>query len=633
MGIEAKPETHGFQTEVQQLLDLMIHSLYSNREIFLRELISNASDAADKLRFLALKDDSLYEEDADLKIRVEYDRKQKTISVSDNGLGMTRDEVVENLGTIAKSGTKQFFDSLTGDQGKDAQLIGQFGVGFYSSFIVAEKVEVFTRRAGHARSEGVYWVSTGESGYDIETIDRPKRGTKVVLHLRKDTVEFLDGYRLRSVIKRYSDHISIPIIMNTEGDDATTGDETVNTATALWTRNKKDIKEDEYREFYKHVSHDFEPPLTWVHHKVEGKLEYNSLLFIPARAPFVLGDRQQRHGIKLYVKRVFIMDDAEQLLPAYLRFIRGVVDSDDLPLNISREILQQNRTIDSIRSGCTKKILGMLKDMSEKEPEKYLKFWKEFGRVFKEGAIEDSDNRDTLAKLFRFSSTHENSEEQNVSLDDYVSRMQNDQKAVYFITAESFVTASNSPHLEIFRKHGIEVLLMTDPVDEWVVTHLNEYEGKPLQSVMKGELDLTEKTEKEDSKQTETSRKELNELVNRVKKVLEDRVKDVRTTQRLTTSPACLVADENDIGRTLERILKASGQKYPASKPILEINPDHPVIKRLINENDDAVFADWTHILFDESLLSEGGQLEDPAGFVQRLNKLFLQLGKENSEK
>jgi len=626
MGVEARQETRGFQAEVRQLLDLMIHSLYSNKEIFLRELISNASDAADKLRFEALQNDDLYEGDVELKIRVEYDKKQKTISVTDNGVGMSRDEIIEHLGTIAKSGTRQFFESLTGDQSKDAQLIGQFGVGFYSAFIVAEKVEVSSRRAGLPRTEGVRWTSSGAGEYTVETIDRPKRGTKVVLYLRNEAKEFLDGFRLRGIIRHYSDHISLPIVMPAEGQDAK-GEETVNNATALWARNKKDIKEEEYQEFYKHVSHDFQPPLTWLHHKVEGKLEYTSLLFIPAHAPYDLWDRQQRHGVKLYVKRVFIMDDAEQLVPSYLRFIRGVVDSDDLPLNISREILQHNKTIDAIRSGCTKKILGLLRDMAGKEPDKYNEFWKEFGRILKEGVIEEHDKLEDLAKLFRFSSTQTDSEEQTVSLEDYAGRMQKDQKAIYYITADSFATAKNSPHLEIFRKKGMEVLLMSDPIDEWVTTHLHEFDGKPLQSVMKGELDLDDEKDKKDSDKLAEDNQELTDLTTRIKAVLDGRVKDVRTTQRLTTSPACLVADEHDMGRTMERILKASGQKIPASKPLLEINPEHPVITRLKQETDQDIFADWSNILFEQALLSEGGQLEDPAGFVQRLNKMFLRLG------
>ena len=644
MGVEAQKETLGFQTEVQQLLDLMIHSLYSDKEIFLRELISNASDASDMLRFEALRDDSLYEEDADLKIRVEYNKDNKTITVLDNGIGMSREEVIEHLGTIAKSGTQEFFNSLTGDQSKDSKMIGQFGVGFYSSFIVAEKVEVTTRRAGAPRVEGVRWTSDGTSDYTIETVDRPKRGTKVVLYLREDASEFLDGFRLRHIIKKYSDHISLPIIMPSEdvGTDASTdddekvadklvtADETVNSATALWTRNKKDIKEEEYNEFYKHVGHDFEDPLSYVHSKVEGKLEYSSLLYIPSRAPFDLWDRQQRHGIKLYVRRVFIMDDAEQLVPSYLRFIRGVVDSDDLPLNVSREILQRNKTIDSIRSGTTRKILDLLARMAKKEPEKYAKFWEAFGRVMKEGVIEETDRKEDLASLFRFSSTHEDKEEQTVSLADYVERMSEDQEVIYYVVADNFSTAKNSPHLEIFRKKGIEVLLLIDPIDEWLTTHLTEFGGKQLQSVTKGELNLGKLDEEKDKDSRKESNKESGELIEKIKKALESKVKDVRVTNRLTQSPACLVADEHDMGLNLERILKASGQAVPQSKPILEINIDHPVVKKL-GEAVDEQFEDWSHILFDQALLSAGGELEDPAGFVHRLNNMFIAL--DSSEK
>lgn len=625
MPVEANQETHGFQTEVKQLLHLMIHSLYSNREIFLRELISNASDAADKLRFEALKNDSLYEDDAELKIRIEFNKDQKTITVIDNGIGMSRDEVIEHLGTIAKSGTKQFFDSLTGDETRDSKLIGQFGVGFYSCFIVASKVEVVTRRAGMARGEGVRWISNGENDYTIETVDRPKRGTKVILHLRDDMDEFLDGWRLRSIVTKYSDHITLPIVMDKEGEDEK-GEETVNKATALWTRNKKDISDEEYNEFYKHVGHDFEDPMAHVHSKVEGKLEYTSLLYIPGRAPFDLWDREQRHGVKLYVRRVFIMDDAEQLIPPWLRFVRGIVDSDDLPLNVSREILQHNKVIDSIRAGCTKKVLGLLKEMAEKEPDKYAGFWKTFGKVLKEGVIEGADHLDDLSELFRFASTHEDTEDQGVSLKDYVGRMQEGQKAIYYVIADSHATAKNSPHLEIFRKKGIEVLLLSDPIDEWVTTHLTEYENKPLQSVNKGQLDLGEVQDEEEKKQEEQKNKDYSKLVERIKAILDERVKDVRITSRLTTSPACLVSDENDMGRHLEQILKASGQAIPGSKPILEINPDHPIVKKIDSETDEEKFGDWSHILFDQALLSEGGQLDDPASFVHKLNSMIMTL-------
>ncbi len=642
MSVEAKQETLGFQTEVKQLLHLMIHSLYSNKEIFLRELISNASDAADKLRFEALKNDALYENDSDLKIKVEFDKELKTITVIDNGVGMSRDEVIEHLGTIAKSGTKQFFEALTGDQSKDSQLIGQFGVGFYSCFIVAKKVEVFTRRAGLGQDEGIRWVSEGENDYTIETINLPKRGTRVVLHLRDDMDEFLNDYRLKTIITKYSDHITLPIMMDAEVKDEDSKDEstedkdtppktkiveeTVNSATALWARNKKDITEEEYNEFYKHVGHDFEAPMAHIHNRVEGKLEYTSLLYIPSRAPFDLWDRQRRHGVKLYVKRVFIMDDAEQLIPAWLRFVRGVVDSDDLPLNVSREILQNNKVIDSIRSGCTKKVLGLLKTMAEKEPDNYQKFWKTFGRVIKEGVVDGDDYKDDLINLFRFSSTHEDSEEQTVSFKDYIERMKEGQKAIYYVSADNYAMAKNSPHLEVFRKKGIEVLLMSDPVDEWVTTHWVEVEGKPIQSVNKGELDLGEIQGEDEKKEEEKKNKDYDKLAKRIQDVLGLKVKEVRPTSRLTTSPACLVADENDMGRQMEQILKASGQEIPTSRPILEINPDHPIVKKIDNETNEELFADWSHILFDQALLSEGSQLEDPASFVNKLNSLIVTL-------
>ena len=637
MTVEAKKEALGFQTEARQLLDLMIHSLYSNSEIFLRELISNASDAADRLRFEGLQDDGLFEDDPELKIRVEYDKKRKTITVIDNGIGMSRQEAVDHLGTIAKSGTKRFLESLTGDQSKDSQLIGQFGVGFYSSFIVAEKVEVVTRRAGLPREEGARWISDGKSEYTVETVARPRRGTKVTLHLRDEAKDFLDGYRLRGIINKYSDHISLPIVMLKEGKDEK-GEERVNAATALWTRNKKDIKEEEYQEFYKTVSHDFEAPLCHVHSKVEGKLEYASLLFIPARAPFDLWDRQQRHGVKLYVKRVFIMDDAEQLLPPYLRFVKGVVDSDDLPLNISRELLQRNKTIDAIRSGCVKKVLDLLKRLASKEPEKYQTFWRTFGRVLKEGVIDAPDKRDELAKLFRFKSTREDGEEDTVSLDDYAARMKEGQEAIYYVTADSYATAKNSPHLEIFREKGIEALLLTDPIDEWMVSHLTEYAEKPLQSVTKGELDVEalggaggedgaeDKSEAEGQEAGAGADEAaaLEELTQRVKQALDERVKEVRVTRRLTDSPACLVADSHELGRHLEQILQATGQQVARAKPVLEINPRHPIVEKLKNEQNEERFGDWAGLIFDQALLSEGGQPEDPAGFVRRLNKLLF---------
>ena len=642
MSVEANQETLGFQTEVKQLLDLMVHSLYSNREIFLRELISNASDAEDKLRFEALQDDGLYEKDSDLKIRVEFNKELKTITVLDNGAGMSRDEVIENLGTIAKSGTKQFFESLTGDQTKDSQLIGQFGVGFYSCFIVAKKVEVITRRAGESRAKGVRWISEGENDYSIETVDRAKRGTKVVLHLREDADEFLNGYRLREIITKYSDHISFPIIMDKDDvkdgvvdkdkdkdkDKIESGEDTVNSATALWTRNKKEIKNEEYNEFYKHIGHDFEDPLAHTHNKVEGKLEYTSLLYIPSRAPFDLWDREQRHGVKLYVRRIFIMDDAQQLLPPWLRFIRGVIDSDDLPLNISREILQQNKVVDSIRSGCTKKIIGLLKSMAKNDEEKYQKFWKIFGKVLKEGVVDSTDYKDDLSHLFRFSSTHEDTEDQKVSLKDYVERMPESQKSIYYVIADSYMTAKSSPHLEIFRKKDIEVLLLSEPIDEWVTTHLSEFDSKKLQSVNKGELDLGDIQDEGEKKKDKESNKAHDELVKRIKDILDEKVKEVRVTSRLTTSPACLVSDDNDMGRHLEQILKASGQNIPGSKPILEINPDHPIIKKIDGEKDNDLFTDWSHILFDQALLSEGGQLADPVNFVNKLNAMIVSMAK-----
>ena len=638
MAVKANQETLGFQTEVKQLLDLMVHSLYSNREIYLRELISNASDAEDKLRFEALQDDSLYEKDTDLKIRVEFNKDLKTITVLDNGIGMSREEVIENLGTIAKSGTKQFFEALTGDQTKDSQLIGQFGVGFYSCFIVAKKVEVTTRRAGESREKGVRWISAGENDYSIETVDRAKRGTKVVLHLRDDADEFLNSYRLREIITKYSDHISFPIVMDKDNEDDVDnkdgkgddkiGEDTVNSATALWTRNKKEIKDDEYNEFYKHIGHDFEDPLAHIHNKVEGKLEYTSLLYIPSRAPFDLWDREQVHGVKLYVRRIFIMDDAKQLLPPWLRFVKGVVDSDDLPLNVSREILQQNKVVDSIRSGCTKKIIGLLKSMSKNDEEKYQKFWKIFGKVLKEGVVDTSDYKDELSDLFRFSSTHDDTEDQKVSLKDYVGRMQEGQQSIYYVIADSYTTAKSSPHLEIFKKKGIEVLLLSEPIDEWVTTHLSEFDGKKLQSVNKGELDLGDIQDEKEKKKSEKKSKAHIDLVKHIKEVLDEKVKEVRVTSRLTTSPACLVSDDNDMGRHLEQILKASGQSIPGAKPILEINPDHPIIQKIIAEKDDDLFSDWSHILFDQALLSEGGQLSDPGNFVNKLNSMIVSMTK-----
>ncbi len=623
MNTESHKETLGFQAEVRQLLKLMIHSLYSNKEIFLRELISNASDAADKLRFEALTDDALYEGDSDLKIRVSYDRDARTLTVSDNGIGMSRAEVVDNIGTIAKSGTREFFQSLTGDQARDAHLIGQFGVGFYSAFIVADKVTVVSRRAGLAAEHGVRWESAGEGEYTLETVAKEKRGTDVILHLREGEEELANGWRLRSIIRKYSDHITLPILMKKEDGDE---DETVNQAAALWARPKQEISQEQYDEFYKHVAHDFEPPLAHTHSKVEGKQEYTQLLYLPARAPFDLWDREQRHGIKLYVRRVFIMDDAKQLMPSYLRFVRGVIDSNDLPLNVSREILQHSKDIDAMRAGSVKKVLGLLEDLAQNQPEKYETFWREFGTVFKEGVGEDFANKERIAKLLRFASTHADAENQEVSLAGYVERMKAGQEKIYYVTADSFAAAKNSPHLEIFRKKGIEVLLLSDRVDEWLAAHLTEFEGKALQSVAKGALDLGGLQDEAERQEQEKEAGEFKELSEQIKQALGDKVKEVRTTHRLTASPACLVADAHDMGANLERLLKAAGQDVSHSKPILEINPHHPIVQKVKEEAGQERFADWSHILFDQALLSEGGQLEDPAGFVHKLNGLMLAL-------
>ena len=625
MSVEAHKETLGFQTEVNQLLDLMIHSLYSNKEIFLRELVSNAADAADKLRFEAISDDALYEGDSELKIRIDYDKKAGTITITDNGIGMNRQEVIEHIGTIAKSGTKQFFNSLTGDQAKDAQLIGQFGVGFYSSFIVADKVTLTSRRAGLTAEHGVCWESTGKGDYTLETVQRAERGTEVVLHLKKDEEEFLDGYRLRHIIKKYSDHITLPIIMKAEGED--NEDETVNSASALWARSKNEISDEEYNEFYKHVGHDFEDPLAHVHSRVEGSQEYTSLLYIPGRAPFDLWDRDSKHGIKLYVRRVFIMDDAEQLMPNYLRFVRGVIDSNDLPLNVSREILQHSKDIDAMRAGSTKKVLGMLENLAKNDADKYGKFWKEFGRVIKEGIVEDTPNRDQIAKLLRFSSTQGESDTQDVALANYVDRMKAEQDKIYYVTAETYGAAKNSPHLEIFKDKGIEVLLLHDRIDEWVANHLTEFDGKELQSVTKGDLDLGKLADEEDKKKEKETETEFKSLIEDMQKTLDEKVKEVRISHRLTSSPACLVADSADIGGNMERILKEAGQTISASKKILEVNPDHPLVSRLKEEAKGERFDDLSNILFDQALLAEGGQLEDPANFVRRLNDLLLELG------
>jgi molecular chaperone HtpG len=639
MTVEAKKETLGFQTEVKHLLHLMIHSLYSNKEIFLRELISNASDAADKLRFEALANDSLYEGDSELKIRVAFDQDKKTVTITDNGIGMTRDEVQDHIGTIAKSGTKAFFERLTGDQAKDSELIGQFGVGFYSAFIVADKVTLTTRKAGADHAHGVRWESKGEGDYTIETIDKADRGTEIVLHLKESEEEFADGWRLRSIIKKFSDHISLPVIMereipaekDEEGNEtaaARVEDETVNSASALWAKSKDDISAEEYTEFYKHVAHDFSDPLTHVHSKVEGTNEYTLLLYVPGRAPFDLWDRDTKHGVKLYIKKVFITDDAEQLMPRYLRFVRGVIDADSLPLNVSREILQQSKQISAIKSGAVKKVLGMLEDMAENDVETYQKFWEQFGNVIKEGPIEDFKNKDRVAGLLRFASTHSDDKAQNVSLADYIGRMKEGQEKIYFVTADSFAAAKNSPHLEVFRKKGIEVLLLSDRIDEWLISSLSEFDGKHLQSIAKGELDLEKFETEEDKKHQEEVGKDFESVLTQMQEVLKDKVSEVKISHRLTDSPACLVTGAYDMSLNMERIMKEAGHAMNmmgmgGSKPIFEINPDHGLVQALKNEQDDARFADISLILFDQAVLSEGGQLDDPAAFVHKLNGLL----------
>ena len=623
-------ETLGFQAEVKQLLQLMIHSLYSNREIFLRELISNASDACDKLRFEALNNAALLEHESELNIRISYDKAARTLTISDNGIGMNRDEVVSNLGTIAKSGTREFFSRLSGDQQKDANLIGQFGVGFYSSFIVADKVSVLTRRAGENIDQGVSWESDGGGEFMIEMVEKPTRGTTITLHLRADQDDLLNGQKIRSIIRKYSDHIIQPIIMKKEewkdgAQHVLDEEETANQAFALWTRPKNEISDDEYNAFYKHVSHDFSDPLAWTHARVEGRQEYTQLLYIPGRAPFDLWERDATHGVKLYVRHVFIMDDADQLMPHYLRFVRGVVDSNDLPLNVSREILQESKDIEAIRAGCTKKVLSLLEDLAAKDPEKYTQLWSEFGRVLKEGIGEDLANKEKIAGLLRLASTHADTAAETVTLADYIARMKEGQDKIYYITADTFNAAKNSPHLEVFRKKGIEVLLLTERVDEWVVSNLPEFQGKPLVSVAKGGLDLGQLEDEAEKKDQKNEAEELKYLTDKISVSLADRVKEVRVTHRLTDSPACLVADEHDMNANLARLLKASGQKVPTSRPILEINPKHPVVLRLKYE--ETKFDDWASVLFDQALLAEGGQLDDPASFVKRINQLLLEMG------
>ena len=629
----AEKQTLGFQAEVKQLLQLMIHSLYSNKEIFLRELISNASDASDKLRFEAINNDALFEGDTELRISVDFDKTARTISITDNGIGLSQQEAIEHLGTIAKSGTKEFFSKLSGDQQKDAALIGQFGVGFYSGFIVADRITVESRRAGLPADQGVRWESSGEGDFTVETIDKPQRGTSITLHLREGEDELLSAWQLRSIIRKYSDHISLPIQMRKEEWDEGKKEmvvrdelETINQASALWARSKSDVTDEQYKEFYKHVSHDYTEPLTWTHNRVEGRSEYTQLLYIPSRAPFDLWDRNQRSGIKLYVKRVFIMDDAEQLMPVYLRFVKGVIDSNDLPLNVSREILQESRDVKVIREGSTKRVLGMLEELAnadeQEKKDKYASFWKEFGQVLKEGIGEDTTNKERIAKLLRFASTHHEGDTQTVSFADYVSRMKDGQDKIYYVTADSWTAARNSPHLEIFRKKGVEVLLLTDRVDEWMLSFLNEFDGKQLVSVAKGDLDLGKLEDEGEKKQKEETQAEYKDLIEKMKKALDEKAADVRVTFRLTDSPACLVAGENELSGNLLRMLKAAGQKAPDSKPILEINPNHPLVQRLKYE--DVKFDDWSSILFDQAMLAEGGQLTDPAGFVKKLNDMLL---------
>jgi len=622
-------ETMGFQTEVKQLLQLMIHSLYSNREIFLRELVSNASDACDKLRFEALHNDAMFENDSELQISISYDKEARTLTISDNGIGMSREEVINNLGTIAKSGTREFFSKLSGDQQKDAGLIGQFGVGFYSAFIVADKVVVTTRRAGENTDQGVCWESDGGGEFIIEMVEKATRGTSITLHLRDDQDDLLAGHKLRSIIRKYSDHIVQPIVMKKEEwkDGAqviTDEDETVNQASALWARSKNEISEDEYKAFYKHVGHDYEDPLAWTHARVEGRQEYTQLLYVPSRAPFDMWDHNAQHGIKLYVKRVFIMDDAEQLLPSYLRFVRGIVDSNNLPLNVSREILQESKDIKAIREGCTKKVLGLLEDLAANDAEKFTTFWGQFGQVIKEGTGQDFANKDRIAGLLRFASTLSDTPDETVSLADYIGRMKEGQDKIYYITADTFNAAKNSPHLEVFRKKGIEVLLLSARVDEWVVGSLTEFKEKTLVSVAKGGLDLGALEDEAEKLDQEKQATEHKDLTGKIETALAGRVKEVRVTHRLTDSPACLVADEDDMSGNMARMLKAAGQKVPESKPILEINPQHPVVIRLKAESEH--FDDWAAVLFDQALLAEGGQLDDPAGFVKRINHLMLEM-------
>ncbi|GEA13403.1 molecular chaperone HtpG [Alteromonas sp. KUL49] len=640
MAEAAQRETHGFQTEVKQLLHLMIHSLYSNKEIFLRELVSNAADAADKLRFRALENDSLYENDGELNVKLSVDSDANTITITDNGIGMSREEVIANLGTIAKSGTKDFFSKLSGDSAKDSQLIGQFGVGFYSAFIVASKVTVRTRAAGADASAGVEWISEGEGEFTLAEINKPTRGTEITLHLREEEKEFADAWRLRSIVSKYSDHISIPVQMwkdeVPESDDpdgekvpAQPGEwEVVNKATALWTRDKSDISDEEYSEFYKHISHDFADPLSWAHNKVEGKTEYTSLLYIPAKAPFDMWNREQSHGLKLYVQRVFIMDDAEQFMPTYLRFVKGLLDSNDLPLNVSREILQDNKITQALRQGCTKRVLQMLERMAKNDAEKYQSFWNEFGNVLKEGPAEDFGNKEKIAGLLRFSSTHDESDAQTVSLADYIERMKDGQEKIYYVTADSLQAAKSSPHLEIFRKKGIEVLLMGERIDEWLMSHLTEFSEKQFESIAKANLDLGDLEDEESKKAQEDAEKQVEGILERAKAALGEKVIDVKFTHRLTDSPACIVADDNGMTTQMMKLMQAAGQTVPDVKYHFELNPEHALVKLLADTQEEQLFNEWVSVLFDQAALSEQGSLKDPATFVQNLNTLLMKLAK-----
>ena len=630
-------ETHGFQTEVKQLLNLMAHSLYSNKEVFLRELVSNAADAADKLRFKALSDGALYEADGNLRVRLVLDKDNKTLTISDNGIGMSRDDVIEHLGTIAKSGTKAFFGQLSGDQARDSQLIGQFGVGFYSAFIVADKVTVLTRAAGQPTDRGVRWESDGDGSFTVADIDKAGRGTDVILHLRDSELEFLDDWRLRSIIGKYSDHISIAVEMWKDGEPeqtdedgtvtspATEGEwEQVNKATALWTRSKGEVSDEEYQEFYKHISHDYQDALAWSHNKVEGNQEYTSLLYVPAKAPFDMWSRDQSHGLKLYVQRVFIMDDAEQFMPTYLRFVKGVLDSNDLPLNVSREILQDNKITAQLRKACSKRVLTMLEQMAKNDADKYQGFWQEFGNVLKEGPAEDYGNREQIAGLLRFASTHNDSDAQTVSLDDYIGRMKEGQDKIYYITADSYAAASNSPHLEIFKKKGIEVLLMWERVDEWLMNHLSDFKDKQFVSVTKGELDLGELDDEETKKAQEEAKEALAPLLERVKTALGEEVKEVRLTHRLTSTPSCVVAGEHDMSTQMIKLMRSAGQPVPEQKFILELNPEHVLVKKLETLEAGDQFTEWSQLLLEQAQLAEQGGLKDPAAFVARINRLLL---------